>query len=290
MELQWPLILFTTFIAWSAGTFGAQAVYALRGKADKAQVPALIVTLVLMAIGGIAVFFHLGHWERIFNGFGHITSGITQELIMIVLMVIVMVIYFVFLRRKADDEKLPAWIAILAIVVAAVLCIVMAHSYLMAARPGWNNIWQICSIIGAACGLGPATMAVIAAVTKENSELDGKANIIGTAVNALGTVIYVFALNAASSGYVTVSQWFDPTSPTRDVAAVGVYTPFSGDALTFTILAIVCAVVALCVAFFAKGKDNWKVWGSVIAILVAAGAIFLRVLFYMMGGTVYPFF
>ena len=25
MELQWPLILFTTFIAWCAGTFSTQA-------------------------------------------------------------------------------------------------------------------------------------------------------------------------------------------------------------------------------------------------------------------------
>ena len=43
--------------------------------------PAWVVSAVLLAAGGIAVFFHLEHWERIFNGFGHITSGITQELI-----------------------------------------------------------------------------------------------------------------------------------------------------------------------------------------------------------------
>ena len=29
MELQWPLILFTTFVAWSAGLFGAQGAAAL---------------------------------------------------------------------------------------------------------------------------------------------------------------------------------------------------------------------------------------------------------------------
>ena len=37
MELQWPLILFTTLVAWSAGVFGTQAVLALRGEAPKAQ-------------------------------------------------------------------------------------------------------------------------------------------------------------------------------------------------------------------------------------------------------------
>ena len=35
MELQWPLILFTTLVAWSAGVFGTQAVLALRGEAPK---------------------------------------------------------------------------------------------------------------------------------------------------------------------------------------------------------------------------------------------------------------
>ena len=75
MELQWPLILFTTLLAWAAGLFGAQALYLLRGEGKRAQMPALIMSVVLLAVGGIAVFFHLEHWERIFNGFGHLTSG-----------------------------------------------------------------------------------------------------------------------------------------------------------------------------------------------------------------------
>ncbi len=31
MELQWPLILFTTLVAWSAGLFGTQALLAAGG-------------------------------------------------------------------------------------------------------------------------------------------------------------------------------------------------------------------------------------------------------------------
>lgn len=56
MELQWPLILFTTFISASAGLFAAQGCYALAGEGRKAQLPALITSVVIMAIGGIAVF------------------------------------------------------------------------------------------------------------------------------------------------------------------------------------------------------------------------------------------
>ena len=59
MELQWPLILFTTLLAWAAGVFGAQCLYALRGQGTRAQMPALITSAVLLVVGGIAVFFHL---------------------------------------------------------------------------------------------------------------------------------------------------------------------------------------------------------------------------------------
>ena len=48
MELQWPLILFTTLLAWSAGLFGFQAFAALHGWARKAQLAAWIAAAVLL--------------------------------------------------------------------------------------------------------------------------------------------------------------------------------------------------------------------------------------------------
>ena len=57
MELQWPLIIFTTLVAWSAGLFGTQALMAVFGVGKKAQVPAWVCSAVLLAAGGIAVFF-----------------------------------------------------------------------------------------------------------------------------------------------------------------------------------------------------------------------------------------
>ena len=40
MELQWPLILFTTLVALGAGLFGTQALMAVFGVREEAQVPA----------------------------------------------------------------------------------------------------------------------------------------------------------------------------------------------------------------------------------------------------------
>lgn len=37
MELQWPLILFTTLVAWSAGLFGTQALFSFKGEGRKSQ-------------------------------------------------------------------------------------------------------------------------------------------------------------------------------------------------------------------------------------------------------------
>ena len=193
MELQWPLILFTTLLAWSAGLFATQCVYALRGEAVKAQMPAWIVSAVLLVVGGVAVFMHLEHWERIFNGFGHLTSGITQELIAIVVLAVVAVVYLVYLRRT--EGRVPAWVAVIGIVASAILLAVMAHSYMMAARPAWNTVCQILSIVGAACAMGPATMAALAAAApKEESgaEVTAFAGLLavgGTVVNAATTLL-----------------------------------------------------------------------------------------------------
>ena len=290
MELQWPLILFTSFLAWSAGLFGAQGVYALRGEAKKAQMPALITSFVLMVIGGIAVFLHLQHWERIFNGFGHITSGITQELIAIVVMFVIMVVFFVFIRRGGKEPEIPKWAAVLAIIVAVVLCVVMSHSYMMASRPAWNSALQVLSIVGAACALGPGTMAFFASrADADGASLNGKTNLIGTIVNCVTTLAYAIMMSQTGSMVSEVGYYFDPVGPTRGLTEATALTAFGGDSLVFTIVAIVCAALAVFCAYKGKKSGNWKVWGIAIAVLAFVGAICLRVVFYQMGASVYPY-
>ena len=290
MELQWPLILFTTLLAWAAGVFGAQCLYALRGQGTRAQMPALITSAVLLVVGGIAVFFHLEHWERIFNGFGHMTSGITQELIAIVVLAVVMVVYFVYLRRGGDEAKVPAWLAAVGLVLAVVLVAVMGHSYMMASLPAWNSLLQIASLLGAACGFGPATMALICAVRDESSDLDAKANLIGQAVNVVLVVAYLIAMQATAGSYTAVEFWFDPTSPTMDIPPDGSTAPFSGASLAWAVVAIVAAVAGLGSALAGRAKGDWKVWGAVGAACVLVSALALRAVFYMTGVSIYPFF
>lgn len=290
MNPEWPLILFTFFLCLSGGILGAQGLLTVLGKGKKMQNVALIAALVTLVVGGICVFMHLQHWERIFNGFGHMTSGITQELIAIVVLAVVMVVYFVYLRRGGDEAKVPTWLSIVGIVVAAILVIVMGHSYMMASLPAWDSLLQIASLLGAACGFGPATMALICAVRDESSDLDAKANLIGQAVNVVLVVAYLIAMQATAGSYTAVEFWFDPTSPTMDITPDGSTAPFSGASLAWAVVAIVAAVAGLGSALAGRAKGDWKVWGAVGAACVLVSALALRAVFYMTGVSIYPFF
>ena len=285
MELQWPLILFSTFVAWSAGLFGTQAVAALRGHGAKAQLPALVTSLALLAVGGVAVFFHLQHWERIFNGFGHLTSGITQELIGVVLMVAMMAVLFVFVRKGA---KVPAWACVVSVVVAVALVVVAGHSYMMAARPTWNSVLQILSLVGAALPLGVGTFALIEGVVgDDDAAAAGMPALVAGTVNVVTTVAFVAAMEAGTSGIRSYGFFFPTNHPNSVVHTAADFSPFAGDTLTLTVAAIVLAVAAAAFAACGKKKGDWKVWGAAIALSAAAGAICLRAVFFATGTSVF---
>ena len=287
MEIQVPLVIFTTFLAWSIGIFGTQCILALKKKAGELQKLLLILAFVIMVIGGIAVVFHLTHPFHIFNGFGHLTSGITQELIGMVLVVIAMVLFFLMLRRS-DDNSVPAWVPIVGLVVSAVLIVAMGHSYMMESRPAWNNVLQLLSLLGAACILGPATVAIVAAVKKVELPEIGLMTVIGTVVNAVLTAAFMFSMNAASSSFESFQYYFDPTHPNYALKSGADVSLFSGDALTCTVIIIVALVVSLIAAFIGKKQGNkWLTWGSVVVVCGLACAIALRTVMYLMGATMF---
>ena len=298
MELQWPLIIFTTFIAWSAGIFATQGFCALNGTAKKSQMPALVTGLIVMVIGGIAVFTHLQHWERIFNGFGHITSGITQELIGIVLVVVVAFLFFVFMRRSEDGASVPKWCAVLMIAMPVVLDVVMAHSYLMAGRPAWNTMLWVVFILGNSCVLGPATVAIISAVRHEQPiEILGLANLVGSAVNLFAALLYyAFLFTMADGGFAKVQYFFDPTNPPLDVTAntTSVTSIMGANSVAIVLLGIVIgAVVPVIAAFVGRKsteKNSWAIWGSLIVVCAMIGALVGRVTFYLCGLSVFQLF
>ena len=289
MELQWPLILFTTLVAWSAGLFGTQAALAAGGHAKRAQMPAWIASAVLLAAGGIAVFFHLEHWERIFNGFGHLTSGITQELIAIVALAVVAVAYLAMMRRSEDGATVPKWLCWVAVAVCIVLVAVMAHSYTMAARPAWDSVLWILYVLGNACVLGPCTMALVMAAVGDEVVPVGLPALAGAALATLATIAFAIFLQMSAGSFAEVGFYFDPTRPTAGMADAASVVAAQAP-LLWAGAVVLGGLAPLAAAFMGKKSGNWKVWGAVAVACALAGAVCLRVVFYELGLSVFMFY
>lgn len=217
MEREWPLILFTFFVCASSGTLLMQGVLALRGEGKRMQIGSLLTSLILMAIGGIAVFMHLQHWERMFNGFGHITSGITQELIGVVLIIVGIVLYFLFARRT-EDGIAPKWASIVAVVVSIAMVFLMAHSYNMPARVSWDTFMLEAFYLVNMVLMGSLIALVIAYASKERASMGflAKVALVAAIVQALVVLAYAAVLNTSTGSFANPGYYFDPTLP--DVA------------------------------------------------------------------------
>ena len=299
MELQWPLSLFTTLVAWSAGLFGTQALMAVFGVGKKAQVPAWVASAVLLAAGGIAVFFHLEHWERIFNGFGHLTSGITQELIAIVVLAVAAVAYLVLMRKSDDGASVPKWLAWVAVALSVVLVAVMAHSYTMAARPAWDSVLWILYVLGNACVLGPATfLLVLAAGGPGDQPADraadagapaGRTALAGAALNALAALAFAIFLQLSAGSFADVGLYFDPTHPTKAMADAAATVASQAPLLWLGAVAV-GAFVPLAAAFMGRRTGSWKLWAPAAIIAALVGAVCMRVAFYNLGLSVFMFY
>ena len=295
MELQWPLIIFTTLLAWACGVFATQGVLALKGEGKQVQLPALITSVVLLAVSGVAVFFHLQHWERIFNGFGHITSGITQELVATVVFVVVAVVYFAMLRKSEDGGSVPKWLAVVAIAISVVLSVVSAHSYMMAARPAWGTVaWPLAMLLAGGAAGALTVMAMLAAKGGE-SKLGGLLSTALSAASAVASVALVAVWQASAGSFADVGYHFDPTTPTSPLTDVAAETNvLSGELAPLVWLGVIVvgalAPIACAVLANKKGGKSWLALGAAGAACAVVGAVCLRVAFYELGLSVFMFY
>ena len=296
MELQWPLMVFTLFVCLGAGIFGVQGLLAVLGKGEKIQLPCLVASLVSIGIGGIGSFLHLEHWERIFNGFGHLTSGITQELIAIVVIVFLMVVYFIMMRRS-EDGKAPKWCGVMAIIVSIVLVAVMSHSYNMVARPAWDTPLLWLYYLANGILFGGLAVAIISGVKgDESTGLAIKASIVGGIVQALAAAAYAVYFAVSASAFTKVGYYFDPTHPTKEMIDPGIEfgSIFAGEnaALFWLGVVVVGVVIPLIAAILCHKKESNQVvtLAAVGLICALVGGMCFRVILYLLGYSVFVFY
>lgn len=293
MAAQWPLILFTLFMCLTGGTLAVQGIMGVQGKAKEAQMPSLILAFVSLVVGGIAVFMHLQHWERIFNGFGHITSGITQELIAVVVVFVMMVITFVFLRKAKDGQDVPKWVWVLDIVIGFALAVVVSTSYMMPARPNWCTPLLYCYYLAQTFLLGTLAVLTVAAVKKaaEGIEPLAKYTMIAGIINLVVIVAYVIYI--ANVKFSDVGYHIDPTDPTKALVdpSAGLSMIMGGElALAFWGGAIILgSIVPIVLGFL--GKRNEQVALPAAGLVCAlVGGVAWRYILYILGYSIFIFY
>lgn len=299
MEMQWELMVFTLLVCLGAGIFGIQGFIALRRKDTNLQMPALIASVVSVGLGGIASFLHLQHWERIFNGFGHLTSGITQEMIAIVVFVVMAVVYFIVLRRSEEGKALPKWCALLAIIVAVALVVVMAHSYNMAARPVWNTPVLWLYYLSNAVLFGGLFVMLLASVKKE-ADIKKTAirfALVGVIALAIMTAVYLAVFAASANAYSGVQFYWDyvhPTKPIMDAATMLSSLAFGSNAVLFWLGVVACGLVIPAVCIFLAMRKEASASVTVYAVVgllgALAGGMCFRVILYILGFSVFMIF
>ena len=242
-----------------------------------------------LAVGGLAVFFHLQHPLRMLNGFGHITSGITIELIFVIVFALAVVLYFLMMRRS-EEGVAPAWCAILAIVVSVALPFATGESYLMSAIPVWDTMLLPLYYVVATVMLGGLAAMIIAGATKceDAVKLSATVACIGSVVCAAITVIYAVAISGMGEHFTEMEYYFDPTLPDvamRQTEEVTGAILAGEHAVAFWLgcIAVGCAVPAVLSALVMVGKiaaDKALVVAVVALVCAVIGTIVWRVLLY----------
>lgn len=291
MAIQWPLVIFTLFVTLGAGVLFALGILGAAGKDKEVRFPALAVALGAIVVGGIASAFHLQHMERIFNGFGKLSSGITQELIFIVVAFAAIVLYFA-MARKGDT---PKWVGIVAIVAGLALAFFCSHSYSMAARPAWDNFFMYAFYMGGAFLLGTVTVLGLQGLVGAESGLMAKLAVVAGALQTIIVAGYSFFVGSLGGSYHDIELYFDSTEPTKAILDAGnAVTSYMGEnGLLFWGGAVALgAVIPLVLSALCLKKQGKPVAVLAFAALACAlvGGIIFRVVLYNLGFATFVLF
>lgn len=266
MSIQWSLVLFTVFAGSGAWLFIFVALDEFLKKTEKTVVPASVVSIILLAAGGIASITHLSHPTRMLGALSHPTSGIFMEALFIGLTGLAVLVYLVMIKREASVAARKV-VAIVGIVLALALSFLVGDSYIMSSRPAWNTLALPIGYLGTASVCGAALYLLIVAACKEGEVAIKTASIftVGTAALAAVTALAYGAISGGVSGDTAMLFWG---------------------------CVIVCGAVvpALC-AFFASRKAESALPLALVALCGGlVGSIAFRSIMWMIGAATANYF
>ncbi|MCD8207217.1 MAG: hypothetical protein LUD72_04685 [Bacteroidales bacterium] len=228
----------------------------------KARIPAIIVAMVLVVVGGICSIFHLGQPGNIMAAATNIFSfsGISVELIMVGINIIVAIVFLILAARDVGGVATKV-VGVIGIVTGLVLAFVVGNGYVMESQPYWNTIALPLGYLGSGLGMGMTLYAALLVLTKaESAELK---KFFPWMICGLALQLILFFIYGITFGFSA-----QPVVFWLGVIALGG----------------VCSLVAA--LFFTRAPQI--IW--VALICAVAGGIFYRVLMWLLGTGFLDFF
>ena len=273
MEVQWPVILFTFLSCLAAGIFFVLGVLNLAGKGKKMQIVSLVSALICAVAAAVCVLGRLQHVERIFNGFGNLTSGVTIELISIIVFAVVLVLYFLMMRRD-ESGMAPKWCGVVAMLVSLALPIA-------AAVPAWETPLMPAYYLVNMMLLGGLAALIIAAAVKEEDSAVVKYCSLVSLVGAAGCLVVTLIYAATVAGTVSTQSAYSMSSAYYGTTTAAATTTqgatimagehsvlfWAGNVVVGCIVPLVLAALGL----LGKTSGRGAVFGAFAVALVCAG-------------------
>ena len=268
MQAQWSLVLFTVISGVGAWLFASSMIQALAKRGAMPSKVETIVSIVLLAVGGVASVTHLKHVDRIFEALNHPTSGIFVEAALIGILIVLALIYLIMLVRKTGESGQRA-VGVVTMIIAIIFPFMCGYSYMMEARQAWMTIalplayWAT----PAAAGAGLAAL------------LKAKAGADDAEVSFAGVLTAVFGV----LGIVCSAAFFIYAAGWLDSALAGTVAWIAATFVT-GVLSVLCGVAIKCKPGCAVSA------GAGAVVLSAVCALAMRVGMWMIGTPVLDFF
>lgn len=191
MAVQWPLLIFSILLGASSGILVFLGVGEIKGVFRKVRFPLAACALVLLAAGGCASAFHLGHIDRAFYILGNVGSGLSKELFAVGFAGVVTLVYLV-LSRKDYPGALKV-LGVLGLAAGIVLPLVAGASYMMPARPAWDSFTLPLMYLGTGLGLGFVLSAAVVCLRGDAADapLALRLAAVGVACSVVTMLAYV---------------------------------------------------------------------------------------------------
>ncbi len=240
MAVQWPLLIFSVLLGASSGIMVFLGIGEAKGRFKAVRFPLALTALVLLALGGIASVFHLGHADRAFYILGNLNSGLSRELFAVGFLGVVTLVYMILARK---DYPGPAKVfGILGLIGGAVLPLVAGSSLMMPARPAWDSFTLPLMYLGTGLGLGFVLCAayVLAKGAADDRRFAFQLAGIGILCSIATSLFYIV--------WIAMAPFADPTRSLARLAA--------GDlAVSFWVCVVLAGMVAPAALYFLVRKD-----------------------------------